>query len=68
MHVTTQGEVDLLKEVLAHFNHEPSSSGREVRLTHVLRAYEAVLKRAPLNPVDDTFFHRYCAKFLAAVL
>lgn len=62
MHVIPQGEVDLLKEILAHVNHETSFIGREVRLTHVLRAYEAVLKRAPHNPVDDTFFHRYWAK------
>lgn len=65
--VTLQNEVDLLREILSHVEREqvPQEGHTEVRLAHVLRAYEAILKRAHFQPADDTFFYRFAQNALS---
>lgn len=38
--------------------HTPEEGVVQIRLAHVLRAYEAVLNSAHFLPADDTFFYR----------
>ena len=58
--VVPQNEIDLLREILTHVEreHTPEEGVVQIRLAHVLRAYEAVLNNAHFQPADDTFFYR----------
>ena len=63
-----QDEIALLSEILAHVDQELGlREEQDVQLSHVLRAYEAVLRTKPAQPADDQFFYRHAFLRLLSV-